>query len=127
MSAKKQSIYWVDMIVKDPDHVSRFYEEVVGLVRQPVDEGGGHTSYSLENDAGDGVLGVCDESLFPDWIQGWVPYIDIENFDERVAKVVEAGGVIVKEMTMDYHRKGQRFCLVKDPSGAPMMLCEAEA
>jgi hypothetical protein len=40
--------------------------------------------------------------------------------------VADAGGVILKRMTMDYRWKGQRFCLVKDPSGAPMMLCEAQ-
>ena len=123
-SAKGQ-VNWLDMIVQDPDRVSRFYTEVAGLTRDPVPEDDTHTSYSLLNAAGKGVLGVCDAAFFPNWVEGWLPYLDVPDFDARVAKVAEAGGEIVRQMTMDYHWKGQRFCLVRDPSGAPFMLCEA--
>lgn len=124
-SPKVGTVNWIDMTVNDPDRVSRFYTEVLGLSREAVPEDADHTSYALRNDSGDEVLGICDEAVFPDWVRGWVPYIDIGDFEERVAKAVEAGGVILKEMKMDYRWKGQQFCLVKDPSGAPVMLCEA--
>ena len=119
-------VNWLDMIVKEPDRVSRFYSEVVGLSREAVPEDADHTSYSLHNASGKEVLGICDEAVFSDWVQGWLPYIDIRDFDARVAKVSEAGGAIIGQMTMDYRWQGQRFCLVRDPSGAPFMLCEAE-
>lgn len=118
-------VNWLDMIVKDPDHVSRFYTGVAGLTRDPVPEDETHTSYSLRNAAGQGVFGICDEAVFPDWVEGWLPYLDVPDFDARVAKIVELGGEIVTEMTMDFNWKGQRFCLLRDPSGAPFMLCEA--
>lgn len=121
----RQSIQWFDMIVGDPDAVSRFYEEVAGLEREPVDEGGGHTSYSLRDEAGREVLGICDEGVFPGWVRGWLPYLEIGDFDSRVGKVEGAGGVALHRMTMNHDWKGQRFCLVRDPSGAPFMLCEA--
>jgi predicted enzyme related to lactoylglutathione lyase len=92
-------------------------------VAVPEDEN--HTSYSMRNANGQDVLGICDEVVFPNWPHGWLPYIDVRDFDARVAKVAEAGGEILREMTMDYHWKGQRFCLVRDPSGVPFMLCEA--
>ncbi len=123
--SKVGTVNWLDMIVAEPERVSRFYMEVAGLSRQAVEEDATHTSYSLHNETGKEVLGICDEAVFPDWVQGWLPYIDIDDFDKRVAKVASAGGVILKQMTMDYHRAGQRFCLVRDPSGAPLMLCEA--
>ncbi|RYD18182.1 MAG: GNAT family N-acetyltransferase [Verrucomicrobiaceae bacterium] len=118
-------VNWLDMIVQDPDRVSRFYTEVAGLTRDPVPEDETHTSYSLLNAAGKGVLGICDAAVFPNWVEGWLPYLDVPDFDARVAKVAEAGGSIVTQMTMDFNWKGQRFCLVRDPSGAPFMLCEA--
>jgi len=120
-----RTLNWMDMIVSEPERVSRFYVEVVGLSREAVEEDATHTSYALHNDAGNEVLGICDEGVFPNWVEGWLPYIDIDDFDTRVAKVVDAGGVVLKQMTMDYRWKGQRFCLVRDPSGAPVMLCEA--
>ena len=122
---KIRTVGWIDMIVQDPNLVSRFYTEVVGLSREAVPEDPTHTSYLLRNETDDEILGICDQAVFPDWVQGWLPYIDIDNFDKRVAKVVEAGGVILKQMTMDYRWKGQRFCLVRDPSKAAVMLCEA--
>jgi predicted enzyme related to lactoylglutathione lyase len=70
------------------------------------------------------VLGICDEAVFPDWVQGWLPYIDIDDFDDRVAKVEQAGGTILRQMTMDFGWAGRRFCLVQDPAGAAAMLCE---
>lgn len=121
----KGQVNWLDMIVKDPDRVSLFYTEVAGLTRDPVPEDETHTSYSLLNAAGKGVFGICDAAVFPNWVEGWLPYLDVPDFDARVAKVTETGGEIVTRMTMDYHWKGQRFCLVRDPSGAPFMLCEA--
>jgi ribosomal-protein-serine acetyltransferase len=118
-------VNWLDMIVQDPDRVSRFYTEVAGLTRDPVPEDDIHTSYSLLNAVGKGILGICDAAVFPNWVEGWLPYLDVPDFDVRVGKVTEAGGEIVRQMTMDYHWNGQRFCLVRDPSGAPFMLCEA--
>jgi ribosomal-protein-serine acetyltransferase len=120
-------VNWLDMIVGDPDRVSNFYAEVAGLSRNAVPEDEVHTSYSLHNDSGRAVLGICDEAVFSDWVNGWLPYLDVRDFDARVAKVAAAGGEVVRQMTMDYRWKGQRFCLVRDPSGAPFMLCEASA
>jgi ribosomal-protein-serine acetyltransferase len=118
-------VNWLDMIVEQPEQVSQFYAEVVGLLREAVPEDAEHTSYSLQNASGTEVLGICDKAVFTDWVEGWLPYIDIVDFDDRVGKVEEAGGFVVRRMTMDYRWKGQRFCLVRDPSGAPFMLCEA--
>ena len=116
---------WFVMIVKDPDKVSRFYTEVAGLRREPCEEPNGCTSYTLKDADGNDILGIVDETNFPDWVPGWLPYLEIENFEERVARVQTEGGTILKQMTWSYKFPGQLFCLVKDPSGAPVMLCEA--
>ena len=122
---KLKHVNWIDMIVKDPGQVSSFYTKVAGMTREPLKEDEEHTSYSLKDDSANEVFGICDEGVFPDWVQGWLPYIDIDDFENRVAKVVDCGGEVLKSMTMDYNWKGQRMALVRDPSGAPVMLCEA--
>lgn len=124
---KTGAVSWIDMVVADPGRVSDFYAQVAGLTPVAMPEDDEHTSYSLQNSGGADVLGICDEAVFPDWVRGGLPYIDIDDFDLRVAKVEEAGGTVLKHMTMDYGWPGRRFCLVRDPSGASAMLCETRA
>ncbi len=61
------------MIVKDPDKVSQFYTEVAGLRREPCEEPNGRTSYTLKDADGNDILGIVDETNFPDWVPGWLP------------------------------------------------------
>lgn len=125
MKPTPRRINWIDMIVAKPDETSRFYERVFGFVREAVQEDQDHTSYSLK-DGEENVLGICDAGVFPHWVSGWLPYIDVENFDHSVSQIQLSGGTIHSQMTMDFNWKGQRFCLAIDPSGAPVMICEAE-
>jgi predicted enzyme related to lactoylglutathione lyase len=117
-------IHWMDMIVAKPDETSLFYEQVFGFVREALQEDADHTSYFVK-DGDENVLGICDAGVFPNWVSGWVPYIDVADFDRSVSRIEASGGRIHSEMKMNYHWEGQRFCLAIDPSGAPVMLCEA--
>lgn len=121
---KLKNVYWIEMVTDDTDQVSSFYSEVIGLQREAVPEDDSHTSYSLRDDEGGEVLGICDKGIFKSTPAGWLPYIHVENFEESVSKVESAGGKILQQTAMDYHWKGQRFCLVSDPSGNRVMLCE---
>jgi predicted enzyme related to lactoylglutathione lyase len=123
MSSIKR-VKWIDMIVPDADATSQFYCNVFGFQREGVDEGGGHTSYQIK-DGPESVLGICAESVFPDWVRGWVPYIEVEDYDHSIFQIKGSGGEIHREMAMNFNWEGQRFCLAIDPSGAPVMICEA--
>jgi len=125
MKPQPRRINWLDMIVDKPDETSRFYERVFGFVREGLQEDETHTSYSIK-DGNESVLGICDAGVFPNWVSGWLPYIDVEDFDHSVAQIESSGGKIHQKMTMDSNWKGQRFCLAIDPSGAPVMLCESK-
>ena len=113
------------MIVPNPDETSQFYCDVFGFKRVEEDEGGGHTSYHV-NDGEEPVLGICAEAVFENWVKGWLPYIEVEDYDQSVSRIEASGGKIHHEMAMDFNWKGQRFCLAIDPSGAPVMICETE-
>jgi predicted enzyme related to lactoylglutathione lyase len=122
---KIRRIHWVDMIVDNPATTSLFYERVFGFERSPIAEDADHTSYVIQ-DGGQEVLGLCDAAMFPNWVPGWLPYIDVEDYDQSVAQIESAGGRIHRQMTMNYSWEGQRMCLAIDPSGAPVMICESQ-
>lgn len=122
---KIRRINWLDMIVAKPDETSFFYEQVFGFVRESLQEDENHTSYFVK-DGHENVLGICDAGVFPNWVSGWLPYIDVENFDHSVSQIESSGGSIHQQMQMDFNWKNQRFCLAIDPSGAPVMICESK-
>ena len=113
------------MIVPNADQTSNFYCNIFGFKREEEDEGNGHTSYHIK-DGDENILGICADAVFPDWVKGQLPYIDVENYDQSVSQIVASGGSIHQEMIMNFNWKGQRFCLAIDPSGAPVMLCESK-
>ena len=113
------------MVVPNADETSTFYSKVFGYRCEAEDEGDGHTSYYVK-DGDDDVLGVCTEAVFPDWVKGWVPYIDVEDYDFSVSQIVVSGGKIHDQMIFNHKFKGQRHCLVIDPSGAAVMICETQ-
>jgi len=120
-----RKIRWVDMIVKDPKGVSDFYSSVFGYSQKPCVEDELHTSYSLLDQDGHEVLGICDQGVFPNWVGGWVLYIDVEDFDASVAKAEVSGGEIIDQFEWSESGSKKRHCLVKDPSGAGVMICES--
>ena len=116
---------WIDMVVPNSDATSQFYCNVFGFDREEEDEGDGHSSYHIK-DGDQNILGICAEAVFPDWVKGWVPYIEVEDYDNSVSQIKSSGGKIHQEMTMNFNWEGQRFCLAIDPSGASVMICESQ-
>ena len=113
-------VNFLDTVVSNASETSDFYCKVFGFSRQEEDEGEGNVSYHIK-DGDKEVLGVCADGAFPDWVKGWVPYIDVENYEESVAQVKSTGGKVFAEMDW-----GRRFCLATDPSGNPVMICEPD-
>lgn len=123
---KLKNVYWIEMVAENTDHVSNFYAEVIGLHREAIPEDDDRSSYTLRDDEGGEVLGVCDRETFKSPPAGWLPYVHVENFDASISRVETAGGRILQQNIMDYHWRGQRFCLVSDPSGNRVMICEIQ-
>jgi predicted enzyme related to lactoylglutathione lyase len=122
---KIRRIHWVDMIVDNPATTWVSYEPVFGFERSPIAEDADPTSHVIQH-GGPEVLGLCDAAMFPNWVPGWLSYIDVEDYDQSVAQIESAGGRIHQKTTMNYFWAGQRMCLAIDPSGAPVMICESQ-
>ena len=114
MNSKLLKLSWVDHTTSEPKKTADFYTELLGFVQEPVDEGNGHTSYSMNDTEGNEVFGIVDEVNFKDWPNTWVVYFEVENFEEKCQQVEDLGGkVLIKK---------ERSCLMLDPSGAPIFV-----
>ena len=111
---------WVDQVTGDPQKTTDFYSTLLGFGKLPVEEPNDCTSYCLTNEDGEEIFGIVDETNFPNWPHGWVLYFEVEDsaYDERCKTAEMLGGEILS--------KSDLFCVIKDPSGAPMVISPAK-
>ena len=92
---------------------------MLGFGQEDVEEPNDCVSYCLTNEKGEEVFGVVDEINFQGWAPGWVLYFEVEDFESQCLKAEELGGTILS--------KGKNQCLIRDPSGAPIVLTQKGA
>lgn len=114
MNAKLLQIRWADQVTSDPKTTTDFYSNLLGFGQMPVEEPNDCVSYCLTDEKGEEILGIVDEVNFPDWASGWVLYFEVEDYEAHCDRVEELGGKIL------YRAENQ--CLIRDPSGAPIVL-----
>ena len=114
MKPKLLRIHLTDQITSDPKKTTDFYSALLGFGQEPVEEANDCVSYCLTNEEGKEVFGIVDEINFKGWTPGWVLYFEVEDFEAQCKKAEELGGTIVY--------KGKNQCLIKDPSGSPIVL-----
>ena len=114
MGSKTLRLQWVDHTTSDPKKTADFYSDLLGFVQEAVDEGQGHTSYSMNDLEGNEVFGIVDEINFQDWPNSWVVYFEVDDFDAKCSQIEDLGGRILV--------KKERSCLLLDPSGAPILI-----
>jgi predicted enzyme related to lactoylglutathione lyase len=118
------TVGWMDLTVEDAARVRQFYEAAAGWTAQehPM---GGYSDFVMMTPGGAPAGGIChargaNAALPPVWLI----YIVVENLDQRVARCVELGGTV-----LDGPRAAGsgRFCVLRDPAGAPFALFENAA
>lgn len=112
-------ILWADLTVSNVEEIKNFYKEVVGWEEKPVamkDEDETYYDYGMGNH-GEGAAGICTKrgkhSHLP---SQWIMYINVENVEEAVQKVLDLGGKLIHE-----NRKADGtyfYVIVEDPAGA---------
>ncbi|HZF12582.1 MAG TPA: VOC family protein [Thermoanaerobaculia bacterium] len=107
---------WHELLAVDPEEEGKFHAEVFGWKIVPVDMGPMGT-YRLfkrddDKDAG-GMLQKPAESGGP---SAWLPYVAVENTDDRAQRVPQLGGKVWVQ-PMDIPNVG-RFAVIADPTGA---------
>ena len=111
-------IHWADQITTDPKKTTDFYSDLLGFGKLPVEEPNDRVSYCLTDDKGEEVFGIVDEINFKGWTPGWVLYFEVDDFEAQCQKAEELGGEVIY--------KAANQCLIRDPSGSPIVLNPAK-
>jgi len=114
----------MDLTVEDAARVRQFYEAVAGWSSQehPMD---GYSDFVMLTPGGAPAGGVChargaNAGLPPVWLI----YIVVDDMDKRVQRCVELGGSVISGPRTS---GSGRFCVLRDPAGAPFALYENAA
>lgn len=116
-------ILWHDLTVERAEEIRDFYRKVVGWGWEPVQMGGYDDFNMLAPGPGEAVAGVChargsNADLPPQWLM----YVAVDDVGESAARCREAGG----EVVAGPRGTGEgRYCVIRDPAGAVVALCQA--
>jgi len=114
------AIAWVDLTVPAATQLRDFYREVVGWEPSPVDMGG-YEDFNMNMPGTDvPAAGVCharggNAALPPQWLI----YVVVRDLSASAAAVEKLGGAVLQ--------RRQRYCLIRDPAGAVMMIYQPDA
>lgn len=106
---------WTELMTTDPEAAKKFYEAIFGweTEKAPMD----FVDYTVVKVDGDAVGGLMK---LPSEAEGmpphWSVYVTVDDVDAVAAKVVEAGGKVLRPPD-DIPEVG-RFCVIQDPQGA---------
>ncbi len=105
---------WRDLMTDDVDKAREFYTEVIGWTTEVMDVGTG--PYTVFKIGDRPVAGLMDKaSSSPDAPIAWTSYVTVDDVDACVAKVADAGGVVIVA-PMDIPTVG-RMAVIQDPTG----------
>jgi predicted enzyme related to lactoylglutathione lyase len=116
---------WVDLGTTDVEDAKRFCGAVFGWEAEdmPTDQGMPYTMFSKNGKVVAGMGSISPEQAAAGVPPVWSTYLNVDNVDEAIAKVTEAGGTVVMS-AMDVMGSG-RMAFVADPTGAAFGLWEA--
>jgi uncharacterized protein len=109
---------WAELATSDQNGAKKFYQSLLGWTPEdhPMGPDFVYTMFNLEGRN----VGAC-YTLMPDMVAmgippHWLLYVSVANADETAAKVVPAGGKVLKE-PFDVMGFG-RMAVLQDPTGA---------
>jgi predicted enzyme related to lactoylglutathione lyase len=109
--------HWNELMTHDVEKAKKFYAETMGWTydAMSIPEGG---IYTLAMSGGIPVAGILDING-PDYDgtpESWMPYIAVDNVDERVRMATRAGATVIKP-AFEIPGVG-RIVILQEPGGA---------
>jgi predicted enzyme related to lactoylglutathione lyase len=119
------TLTWNELITDDAATATTFYETVFGYRSEVTDmPTGQYTTFwaegNVEGNAAAGMMGKTDD--MGDVPNYWGVYFAVDDVDESVRKVKDAGGVVLTDI-MSIPEMG-RMAVVADPQGAAFTVIE---
>jgi hypothetical protein len=116
-SDQRGRFVWYDLMTSDPKAAQDFYGRLIGWGTQKFE--GGDQPYTMwtnkETPLG-GVMELPEEARAADAPPHWMAYVSVDNIEQAVAKVKEAGGSVLHQAT-EIPGAGS-FAILADPQGA---------
>jgi predicted enzyme related to lactoylglutathione lyase len=117
MPATHGSFCWNELVAHDPERAKTFYAKTIGwsFDAMPMQDGG---TYWVAK-AGDKMVGGIFEATGPEFDgvpEGWLPYLAVDDVDERVKKALAAGAELMRPL-FDIPGIG-RIAILREPGGA---------
>ena len=111
------TFYWNELMTRDVERAKKFYGETLGWTFDSMAMLGGGT-YWIAKAGGVSAGGVFDISgpEFKNVPESWIPYIAVDNVDERIKKATKAGARVMKP-AFDVPGVG-RIVMLLEPGGA---------
>ena len=117
MTSSHGTFHWNELMTRDVAKAKKFYADTLGwtFVATPMPGGG---TYWLAKSGEQAVGGLFDISgpEYKDVPESWMPYIAVDNVDERVKKATNAGAKDMKP-AFDVPQVG-RIVMLREPGGA---------
>jgi uncharacterized protein len=109
--------HWNELMTRNVEKAKKFYADTMGWTydAMPMPEG---RTYTLAMSGGMPVAGIFDISGpdYNDVPESWMPYIAVDNVDERAKGAAKAGAKIMKP-AFDVPGVG-RIVILEEPGGA---------
>jgi predicted enzyme related to lactoylglutathione lyase len=121
MYTPKGKFAWYELMTTDTAAAGKFYSSVVGWSTRDVGMPSmPYTTFNLGEIGQAGMMTVPPEAAAMGAGPSWIGYINVEDCDAHVAKIVEAGGKLCKP-AVDVPGM-LRFAVMTDPQGTPFVV-----
>jgi uncharacterized protein len=109
--------HWNELRTRDAERAKRFYTDTIGWTFQSTTAGDGST-YWIAYMGDQPVAGLfsIDQPRFEGVPESWIPFLAVDDVDDRVKKAVAAGAELMIPI-FDVPNVG-RIAMLREPSGA---------
>ena len=116
MRGSHGTFYWNELLARDVAAAKKFYADTIGWTFDAMPMDGGVTYWIAKMDD-EPVAGIFDISGpgYEDVDEGWMPYIAVDDVDQRLKKAVKAGATVMKQ-PFDVPGVG-RIAMLLEPGG----------
>ncbi|WHM40711.1 VOC family protein [Streptomyces sp. BPTC-684] len=103
---------WSELNTSDPDAAARFYSNVLGITRAPMDGEDGYFALEVDERTVAGMQGL--DKMPPGTPSHWLTYFAVDDTDSTVEALIRAGGNVLKP---PFDMASGRMAVVRDPQG----------
>jgi uncharacterized protein len=109
--------HWNELMTRNVEKAKRFYADTLGWTydTMPMPDGGTYTIAMVNGAPAAGIFDISGPD-YTDVPETWMPYIAVDNVDERVKRATKVGGKIMKP-AFDVPGVG-RIVILEEPGGA---------